>query len=486
MGIGALNYQGVKSGIKLNDVIEEFKYAYKGQQIKAGDFVKYINGVAGITTKETVATGLGATTPEGDAYGLAIDEETVFVVYCNSDNANYKLNGIVVKISEGVITAGTDTAISTVSSSATRLIKPVLLPDGAVAITYNPNVNDGVGIIVCTIEGLVPVVKSTKTVTSAKRSAMFKSTTLVDENKLFIAHAYNTSYYLYGIVVTIGEDYSITYGTDTALYVSGQYTYYGTRLKTKTLEPNKVIIGHSASNTSGNVKLMAKVCNISGTTITYGTSTLLDNDDYSIDDNSCYGLEVLQSNKVAFVHTADGYYGMCVTLADINGNVVSVAKQQTITTNYSQAGNRVSCALMKGNKLFIACSGPKLTGSTHGELSIVIVEIDIQNNIITQGVDTLVTDDGVVASYYTDCERINDDVVFVCYGNNSSYRDKMSRLFGIDYENLLVTTTIPVKELEQQVILATEPPFNGIALSNGVGGDDTAHNEQVKIAKPNV
>ena len=259
MGIGALNYQGVKSGIKLNDVIEDFKYAYKGQQIKAGDFVKYINGVAGITTKETVATGLGATTPQENGYGLAIDEETVFVVYCGSD---YKLNGIVVKISEGVITTGTDTAISTVSYSGNDLVKPILLPDGAVAVTYNPDSNDGVGIIVCTIEGLVPVVKSTKTVTSATRSGMFKSTTLIDENKLFIAHAYNTSYYLYGIVVTIGEDYSITYGTDTALYVSGEYTYYGTRLKTKTLEPNKVIIGHAEGNATGKLRLMAKVCNI--------------------------------------------------------------------------------------------------------------------------------------------------------------------------------------------------------------------------------
>lgn len=483
MGIGALNYQGVKSGIKLNDVIEDFKYAYKGQEIKAGDFVKYINGVAGITTKETVATGLGATTPEGPAYGVAIDEETVFVVYCGGD---YKLNGIVVKISGGVITTGTDTALSTVSYSADRLVKPVLLPNGAVAVTYNPNSNNGVGIIVCTIEGLVPVVKSTLKVTSATRSGMFKSTTLIDENKLFIAHAYNTSYYLYGIVVTIGEDYSITYGTDTALYVSGQYTYYGTRLKTKTLEPNKVIIGHAEGNATGKLRLMAKVCNISGTTITYGTSTLLDNDNDSLDDMGYYGLEVLQSNKVAFVHSADAYYGMCVTLADINGNVVSLAKQQLITTNYSGAGQRVSCTLLKGNVLFIACNGLKLGSSTQGELGIVIVEIDIQNNIITQGVDTLVTNDGVVASAYTDCERINDDVVFVCYGSNSTHRDKMGRLFGIDYENLLVKTTIPAKKYEQQAILATEPPFDGIALSNGVGGDDTAHNEQVKIAKPNV
>lgn len=46
MGQGAIDYIGVKGGLKLNDVIEEFKYVYKGQEIKAGDFVNYINGVA--------------------------------------------------------------------------------------------------------------------------------------------------------------------------------------------------------------------------------------------------------------------------------------------------------------------------------------------------------------------------------------------------------------------------------------------------------
>ena len=35
----------------------------------------------------------------------------------------------------------------------------------------------------------------------------------------------------------------------------------------------------------------------------------------------------------------------------------------------------------------------------------------------------------------------------------------------------------------EDVAPATEPPFNAIALSSGVGGTDTEHNEQVKIAR---
>ena len=46
MGETFLDRHGIKSGIKLNDVIEEFKYVYKGQEVKAGDFVNFINGIA--------------------------------------------------------------------------------------------------------------------------------------------------------------------------------------------------------------------------------------------------------------------------------------------------------------------------------------------------------------------------------------------------------------------------------------------------------
>lgn len=35
----------------------------------------------------------------------------------------------------------------------------------------------------------------------------------------------------------------------------------------------------------------------------------------------------------------------------------------------------------------------------------------------------------------------------------------------------------------EDVAPATEPPFNAIALSSGVGGTDTEHKDQVKIAR---
>ena len=72
----------------------------------------------------------------------------------------------------------------------------------------------------------------------------------------------------------------------------------------------------------------------------------------------------------------------------------------------------------------------------------------------------------------------------------SSYQDPTSNSTGSSYLNLFsigetISNQIIQADYEQQVKIATEPPFDGIALSSGVGGDDTGHNEQVKIAIPN-
>ena len=85
MGIGALNYQGVKGGIKLNDVIEEFKYVYKGQEIKAGDFVNYVNGVA----SGSIGTDINAQVSDSkNSKAIEIDENRILIVYRNSSDIN--------------------------------------------------------------------------------------------------------------------------------------------------------------------------------------------------------------------------------------------------------------------------------------------------------------------------------------------------------------------------------------------------------------
>ena len=46
MGQGAIDYIGVKGGLDINGIIESY-YVYAGENISAGDFVEFVNGVAG-------------------------------------------------------------------------------------------------------------------------------------------------------------------------------------------------------------------------------------------------------------------------------------------------------------------------------------------------------------------------------------------------------------------------------------------------------
>ena len=73
----------------------------------------------------------------------------------------------------------------------------------------------------------------------------------------------------------------------------------------------------------------------------------------------------------------------------------------------------------------------------------------------------------------------------ICYGlciSSSNYYLN-AQIFGIDYENNIPTNNIEITEYEQQVTPAIKSPFDAVALSSGIGGTDTEHNEQVKIAR---
>ena len=97
MGIGALNYQGVQNGLKLNDVIEECKYVYQGQTIKAGDFVEYVNGVASQrteTSSEKALTDNSVPQTGVKISAVLLDEKRVFIAH--SCGYSYGLGFLVV------------------------------------------------------------------------------------------------------------------------------------------------------------------------------------------------------------------------------------------------------------------------------------------------------------------------------------------------------------------------------------------------------
>ena len=196
MGIAKLYSQSGGNGFKINGIIEDY-YAYAGENISAGDFVEFINGVASQTIETSSAKEIS--NQKYSAYStsaVALDNNRVFIAHC-IDSSNYYLYGIVCTIDGATVTAGTDTQLSA-ESLAGYTISTVLLKDG----------------------------------------------------KVFIAHDYGEgNHYLYGMVCTINGT-TITAGTDTSIYAS---SYGGYRISTELLPSGEVFIAHSGNGTNYNL-----------------------------------------------------------------------------------------------------------------------------------------------------------------------------------------------------------------------------------------
>jgi hypothetical protein len=114
----------------------------------------------------------------------------------------------------------------------------------------------------------------------------------LDESRVFIAHSYGSSYYLYGIVCTINGA-NISYGNDTLISNLNYAAAYG--MSAKLLPNGKIFIAYNYDN---NQKyLMGIVCVIDGTTITAGTHKQLSNTNYTA---SAVSVEVSSAGVSSF------------------------------------------------------------------------------------------------------------------------------------------------------------------------------------------
>ena len=113
MGQGAIDYIGVKGGLDINGLIENY-YVYAGEKVSAGDFVEFVNGVASQTTKTSEDTAINNTDsrPSEVISAVELSENRVFIAH-NKDTSNYYLCGVVCTIENEKIIVGTDTQLST-------------------------------------------------------------------------------------------------------------------------------------------------------------------------------------------------------------------------------------------------------------------------------------------------------------------------------------------------------------------------------------
>ena len=133
---------------------------------------------------------------------------------------------------------------------------------------------------VCSVSGTTISTGTEKQISTATASAVYFSSVLISDNKIFIAHTHTSSnYYLYGIICTISST-TITVGTDTAINSTDIYT--GSRATVLKINTERVFIAHANTALNNDGYLCGVLCKINGNSITHGVDTQLSNLNYSI------------------------------------------------------------------------------------------------------------------------------------------------------------------------------------------------------------
>lgn len=457
MGESFLDKNG--GGFDINGLKKDY-YVWAGENINAGSFVEFINGVASTTTVTSSDTKLSTTTKSGYAISaVELQNGNVFIAHSNFTSNYLYLYGIVVMIDGATITYGTDTQLS--SSCEAKYISTVLLPSGNVFISWGSNGFYGV---VCSINGTTITTGTSKSISSGQNTACISSC-LLNNGNVFISYnnPANTNYYLYGVVASINGT-TITYGTKTQI---GSKTYTGYRISSVLLQNGNVFIAHSYNET---IALYGIVCSVSGTTITKGTDTSISSnfiDDYMISS------VLLQSGKVFIVYTGTSKVLKGVVIS-VSGTSISSGTETTLNST-SSSGYSISTNILENG--YVSISHPQ---NTYGYLCIMIASIN--SYTITVESDKKVSDTAHTATVMS-LVSLSDNI-FIAHSNNNTNYYLNAQIFGVT--NKTPTSSIEIPTYETQVRNTTTSSANGISKTSGSGGTSTGHNQQVKIYVPDV
>ncbi len=460
MGVAFLDKKG--GGSNLTALIEDY-YVYAGENISAGDFVQFVNGIASSTTETSTTTRLSSTAQTGYCTSaVQLDENRVFIAH--NYGTSYYLRGIVVTIENSTITAGTDTALST-TTNAGKVISATLLPNGNVFIAHCYDSSYYLYGIVCSIDGTT-ISKGTDTKILGDTNAGYViSAKTLSDGKVLISHSITSNYKLCGIVCTISNK-TITVGTDTAL---SSTSYSGKAISTVLLESGNVFIAHDYDTTD---QLRGMVCSVSGTTISAGSDTALVSSSMA---GYAISTTLLSSGKVLVAHSRENtpLYAMVVT---VNNKSISKGSDTSLVST-SEASFKLSAVGLPNEKAFISHYG-----GDEGYLNGIV--LTISGTTITKGTDTQLD-----TANYSSCGMstllLPSGFVLVSHGSGDNSQ-LYAQVFGIDDTNNIPTNNIVMSEYETQVKVAYDPPFNGIAKTKGTGGTNTAHGEQIKVLSPNL
>ena len=466
MGIAKL-YSQKREGFELKKIIESY-YVKAGDTINAGDFVKFVNGVGSTTTATSTDTEISTV----EKYGLVISackltDTKVFIAHSTGSkgsSTNY-LRGVVCTIEGATITMGTGVIIAS-SSYTGDVISAVALSETSVFIAHSYNSSPYLYATLCTINGTTVSPKTTTSISTSAYAGYAISAKLLSDNTVFIAHSRSSGYDLYGVICTISGT-TITVGSDTAINTTN---YTGYAISVDVIASNKVFIAHSYSSS---YYLYGIVCTISGTSITSGTDTILNNSTvytgYFV-SNIC-----LQDNKVFIAHNSgnfnNGSYYLYAIVCTVSDKTITKGIDTQLDTN-GISGYPMSATLLDDGRVFIA--GKR--GTNYLQYHTIC---QISGTTVTGGTTTSMNSNAYTA-YTMSAITLSGEKVFLAH----SYSDKYylyAQMFSATSDNK-PSKTIPIRTYETQVTKSNSSKVYGVALTDGTGGTSTAHSGKINVA----
>lgn len=451
----AILYGQKQQGVDIQGIVDDY-YAYAGENISAGDFVEFINGVARSTNYTSNLAYFSLYSPSDIAISLIAENKFIIAYYNVKGNVANQGIARIGTVANATITFGDEYIFDATSVSYPSIAQ---LTDNKFIIAYKSSYN--VKAIVGTVSDTTITFGTALTVETGTSSApcispkIINNTTTITPKALIVFS--HTS--IKACMLTISGT-TVTKSTVYTLVSKGIY------FSICKLADAKFLMVYADGNDSSYGKAM--LVTTSGNNVSGGTS-------YTFCSNALFEMKVcsLTDSKVFIMYQYQQNVVGKAIIANISSNAINFGSEYIINNTEGLYGLFDICKI-DTNKVVIAYPPNVSVSSRTGIMHIVTVS----DSVITLQTATQ------FSNKYTNYSALllfSDDVVILAWDTyyNSTNNQGYSRMF--DCSGNIPSTTITKKTYETQVRKVTTPQFDGIAQTSGTGGSATAHNQQVEV-----
>lgn len=440
----------IKTGIDINGIIKEYQIM-AGEDISAGDFVKYINGSNNMTDNllnEAYVIGTY------DKTAVLLTENKVLLSYGFSD-----LYVVVINITNDnqFSILGTPTEIGTPINYGHPIVK---LTDNTVFIMCQ----DNGGIYKIENNGNVSIISSTYSFGAETGPSTIEY--FSDVHKILYVYGNGSSYYIYLGIITITDTTTYTTFTCSSTIIDNGTKNGWTTPSLLKISNNRAICLFCQG--TGWSYLYGKIITTSGS---YGTTVQL-NTTYSIPGQGC-----LITDTTAFyaypgqrTNSADYLNGMILSFNSTGTSSLSVSYTTQIKENDSYSGKSIGTPiLLNDNKIFLTYPNSSNYYLTALLLNNTSNTISIAQELTLSSVAKSSYSNSVLHTQSTVNIKINQETdTILCFHHQNSSSDNGA--------NILLYTINPKKGIG----LYTGTTITGLAAESGSAGDT------IEVYVPNV